>query len=77
MGYRQRPRLREETLSLMYAIDGATARPTKPQLDRKIQLQEETNVAMKAFDTLLNKEIASLNQLLKEMPQLMVGPGKP
>ena len=77
MTYRQRPRLREETLSLMYAIDGATAKPTKPQLDRKVQLQEETNAAKKAFNDLLKKEIASLNQLLKEMPQLMVRPGNP
>lgn len=77
MSYRQRPRLREEILTLMYTIDGATARPTQSQMARVVQLEEETKAAKAAFDKVIRGEVAELNQRLKETPQLMVGPWKP
>jgi photosystem II stability/assembly factor-like uncharacterized protein len=68
MGYRQRPRLREETRSIMYAIDGATARPTTAQLNRVVQLNEETIEVKKQFDEIIAREISTVNKLAGNMP---------
>ena len=61
----------------MFAIDGATAKPTESQMKRVVLLEEETEAAKAAFEQVMRGEIAELNQRLKEMPQLMVGPWKP
>ena len=73
MSYRQRPRLREEIRSLSRAIDGATARPTKPQLLRLSQLQEETTAAVRAYEQLITTEIDAINKMVENIPQIVVG----
>ena len=70
MGYRQKPRLREEIRSLMFAIDGATAKPTASQKSRTTSLKEETSLAIQSFQTFVEKELQQLNSLLKDMPQI-------
>ena len=70
MGYRQKPRLREEIRSLMFAIDGATAKPTASQKRRTTALKEETSTAIKGFQEFVDKELTQLNLLLKDMPQI-------
>ena len=61
MTYRQRPRLREEIRSLMFAIGGATAKPSSPQSERIAQLQEETRMAMTELERIINTDIEKLN----------------
>ena len=75
MSYRQRPRLREEIRSLMFAINGATARPTTPQLGRLTELQEETAQAVDAYNRLVSTRIATINEMVREVPQVVVGAG--
>ena len=70
MGYRQRPRLREEIRSLMWAIGGADALPTNPQKNRVVQLEAETKTAIQKFTNVISEEIAELNALMKNMPQV-------
>ncbi|GIV62231.1 MAG: hypothetical protein KatS3mg044_1097 [Rhodothermaceae bacterium] len=77
MNYRQRPRLREEISRLMRAINEASARPTTPQLVRLEELRAETDQARAAFDRLLDERIAALNAMVKEVPQIVVGAGRP
>ena len=58
MGYRQRPRLREEIRSLMRAIDNTTNPPTIPQLERIESLKLELNnhqMEMKNFEKSVNQ----------------------
>ena len=70
MGYRQRPRLREEIRSLMRAIDNTTNPPTIPQLERIESLKLELNnhqMEMKNFEksvNQINKSNASLPQII-------------
>ena len=73
MGYRQRPRLREEIRSLMRAIDGATARPTQPQNARIEQLSGEVNEAQGILDGIVNDGIQRINDKTKNLPQITVG----
>lgn len=73
MTYRQRPRLREEIRSLMYSIGGAAARPSEPQLLRIEELDEETVQAMGAYDRLVNTRIAAINDMMKQVPQIVIG----
>ena len=75
MSYRQRPRLREEIRSLMFAINGATARPTTPQLGRLTELQKETTQAVNAYNRLVTTRIATINEMVREVPQVVVGSG--
>ena len=77
MSYRQRPRLRGEIRSLMYAIDGATAAPTTSQLGRVKELQAETRMREKEVEMLLNTRIAEINEKVGTLPQLSVRPAKP
>ncbi|MEM6631082.1 MAG: hypothetical protein AAF694_15480 [Bacteroidota bacterium] len=72
MSYRQRPRLREEILSQMYATDGAPAKPTGPQAARATQLTEEKNEAAKQFKTFMDGPVKALNQKLEGMPAVAV-----
>ena len=76
MSYRQRPRLREEIRSLMFAINGATARPTTPQLLRLTQLQDETAQAVDAYNQLLSTRIGPINEQVRAVPQVVVGSGE-
>ncbi|MEZ5041074.1 MAG: hypothetical protein R2828_14345 [Saprospiraceae bacterium] len=77
MPYRQRPRLRDEIRSLMWAIDGASARPTQSQLGRVESLKQETVEKIGALQQLINTTVASINGKVRDLPQIMVGPSKP
>jgi len=71
MGYRQRPRLREEIKSLMNAIDNTTNSPTIPQLERIKSLKDEFNnhqMEMKAFE----KSINEINSSNASLPQIIL-----
>ena len=73
MGYRQRPRVREEIRSLMRAINSATAQPTQSQLSRVEQLNGEVNEAQETLDTIINTDIQKINDQTKNIPQISVG----
>ena len=72
MGYRQKPRLREEIKSLMRAIDMTTNPPTIPQLERIESLKVELNnhqMQMKSFE----KNINQINNINATLPQIILG----
>ena len=73
MGYRQRPRLREEIRSLSRAINGATSKPTQPQLSRLDQLRGEVNEAQSILDQIIANDIQKVNQKAKNVPPITVG----
>lgn len=72
MNYRQRPRIREEIRSLMRAINGATAAPTQPQLDRLQQLKEEYGEAEGILNRIIETQIQKINDKAKDLPQVSV-----
>lgn len=72
MGYRQKPRLREEILSLLYAIDGPEAKPTRAQLDRRVSLQTEVNEATSILERIVVEELPKINSLMGEIPRVGV-----
>lgn len=73
MGYRQRPRLREEIRSLMRAVNGATAKPTQPQQSRLEELTGEVKEAQDVLDQIVNTGIQQINEKTKNLPQISVG----
>ena len=73
MPYRQRPRLREEIRSLMRAINGATAKPTQPQMSRLTQLKAEVREAFNAMNQIIASDIKEINERTKNVPQISVG----
>ncbi|MBL7855021.1 MAG: hypothetical protein JNL17_11525 [Cyclobacteriaceae bacterium] len=73
MGYRQRPRLREEISSLLGDVDDATARPTQPQLERLGELKRENQEAAGQLDRLISDYVAPINDKVKNLPQVVVG----
>ncbi len=73
MGYRQRPRLREEIRSLSRAINGATGKPTQPQLSRLDQLRSEVNEAQSTLEQIIANDIQKINQKAKDVPPVTVG----
>lgn len=72
MNYRQKPRLREEISSLMYAIDGATARPTTQQIGRAESLNAETQETSNQFEKIMSDEIVKLNNKMKGLDQILL-----
>ena len=72
MSYRQRPRLREEIGSLMYAVDGATARPSTQQSNRSIELDREAQDASNQLERIISEEVDKINNKLKDLPQIVV-----
>lgn len=72
MNYRQRPRVRGEIRSLMRAINGATAKPTQPQLTRLEQLNGEVNEAQTILTRIINTDIQKVNDKSKNIPQIPV-----
>lgn len=73
MTYRQRPRLREEIRSLMRAVNGATAKPTQPQVSRSAQLKEEVSVASGKLNKIISTDIKGINAKTENIPQISVG----
>ncbi len=72
MGYRQRPRLKEEIGDLFGAIDEATAKPTQPQLNRLDELKQETQDATNQLNRILNENVLPINEKVKNLPQVIV-----
>ncbi|MFZ1806662.1 MAG: hypothetical protein WAU36_05545 [Cyclobacteriaceae bacterium] len=72
MNYRQRPRLKEEIRSLMYAVDGATARPSTQQSNRSTELNRETQDASNELERIITEYVDKINDKLKNMPQIVV-----
>ncbi|HRG79040.1 MAG TPA: hypothetical protein PL167_05500, partial [Cyclobacteriaceae bacterium] len=75
MGYRQRPRLKEEISDLMGAIDDATARPTQPQLGRLTELKQETEDATNQLNRIINENVLPINDKVKNLPQVVIEKG--
>lgn len=75
LGYRQYPRLREEISSLYGSVSRSLSRPTDPQVQRSGELQTETTTATAAQQKILDTRIAKLNQLLKNLPHVIVPGG--
>jgi len=73
MGYRQRPRLREEVSSLFNAVDDPAARPTTPQLSRRSELEQEGQQADTQLDKILQEKVVPVNEKTKNLPQIVVG----
>ena len=71
MGYRQRPRLREELRSLFSAIDGAPGPPTQPQLLRLGELEKETTEAVEQLEQLMKDRVQPFNRQLKDLPAVI------
>jgi hypothetical protein len=72
MGYRQRPRLREELSSLFSSVTSIASRPTEPELLRLGELEEETATMQRALDELVATRIAEVNRLAGELPRIIV-----
>jgi hypothetical protein len=76
MGYRQRPRLKEEISDLADAVDGATARPTQPQMNRLGELNQETETATKQLNQIIEENIIPINEKVKNLPQVITDKSK-
>lgn len=72
MGYRQRPRLKEEIADLLDAIDDAMARPTQPQAGRLVELKQETQDAINQLEQIMNESVAPINEKVRSLPQVIV-----
>jgi hypothetical protein len=76
MGYRQRPRLKEEIADLADAVDGATARPTQPQMNRLGELNQETDEATNQLNRIIEENINPINEKVKNLPQVITEKSK-
>jgi hypothetical protein len=75
LGYRQYPRLREEVNTLYGAVTRSYTRPTDPQVARNGELATETGQLTQELQAIVNNRIAKLNQLLKNLPHVVVPGG--
>ena len=73
MGYRQKPRLREEIRSLMFAIGETSSKPTASQEKRVVQVGEEAVEIFNAFDAFISSDINDINKKLEGKPVLKTG----
>jgi photosystem II stability/assembly factor-like uncharacterized protein len=72
MNYRQKPRLMEEIRSLSRAINGATSKPTQPQLSRIDQLRGEVSDAQNILGQIITGDIQKVNEKAKDVPPIPV-----
>ncbi|MEK6781023.1 MAG: hypothetical protein AABY93_04925 [Bacteroidota bacterium] len=72
MGYRQRPRLKDEISELLDAIDEATARPTQPQTGRLLELKQETQDAINQLEQIMKGNVAPINEKVKNLPHVII-----
>lgn len=73
LGYRQYPRLREEVGSLAGAVSRSITKPTDSQSRRHGELVEETGQVQTVLQGIIDGRIARLNELLKNLPHVLVG----
>lgn len=76
LGYRQYPRLREEVQSLAGTVARGVSRPTDAQVLRQGELVKETGETQQQLTTIVNTRIAKLNQLLKNLPHIVLPGGQ-
>ena len=72
MNYRQRPRLKEEIRSLSRAINGATSKPTLPQMSRIEQLRSELSEARGILEQIIAGDLQKVNEKAKNVPPVAV-----
>jgi len=70
MNYRTRPRLREEILSILYAINEVPAIPTTSQLDRTKSLEEEVIEKGQLLEDTKANEVGKIVEALEKLPLL-------
>ena len=70
MNYRSRPRLREEILSMLFAVNGTPAKPTAPQMERAISLSEEAAEKNKLLQETKDGPIRRISEALEAIPIL-------
>ncbi|MFN8572427.1 MAG: hypothetical protein U0132_10250 [Gemmatimonadaceae bacterium] len=75
LGYRQFPRLREEVTSLYGSVARSVSRPTDAQVTRTGELQTEAVATQGEQQKIVDTRIARLNQLLKNLPHIVVPGG--
>jgi hypothetical protein len=73
LGYRQYPRLREEVNSLYGAVTRTITKPTDAQVSRHTELVGETSEVQQELQAIVNGRIARLNEMLKNLPHVLVG----
>lgn len=76
LGYRQYPRLSEEVRSLYGQVTRSLSRPTDAQVGRYGELTAETEAAQAKLNAIVNGRIAKLNELLKDLPHIIVPGGR-
>lgn len=76
LGYRQYPRLREEVQSLSGSVARGVSRPTDSQVLRQGELVKETGETQQQLNTIVNTRISRLNQLLKNLPHIVIPGGQ-
>lgn len=70
MNYRTRPRLREEILSILFAINEVPATPTQSQIERTETLTTEFVEKQKQLEETKEKEVRELMETLEALPLL-------
>ncbi|MDH4058915.1 MAG: hypothetical protein OEU76_09125, partial [Cyclobacteriaceae bacterium] len=73
MNYRSKPRLREEVQSLMFTVDDPAAKPTTQQIARTKELELEVGSAKNTLQKIINEDVSSINEKVKDLPQVVVG----
>ena len=68
MNYRTKPRLREEILSILYAINDVPAMPTQAQQDRSVSLNQEVTERAKQLEETKTKDVREIMEALDSLP---------
>ena len=71
MGYRQKPRLKEEIKTLMRAIDNTTNPPTIPQQERIKSLKQELDVHLRKMED-FKVSINQISSSHSSLPQIIM-----
>jgi len=72
MGYRQRPRIKEEISDLLSYVDDAMARPTQPQLARLEELKQEVKEAQGQLERILKEDVSKINEATRNLPAVVI-----
>jgi photosystem II stability/assembly factor-like uncharacterized protein len=70
MNYRTRPRLREEILSILFAVNGTPARPTQPQMERAVTLKQEAAEKSELLQQTKEGTMKRINEAVAAIPIL-------
>jgi hypothetical protein len=76
LGYRQYPRLREDVQSLAGYFNRGFRAPNEGELTRLKDLTAEVGKAEAKFNGLVAGDIAAINEAMKGVPRIVVGPIK-